>query len=235
MKMPIMSAWTAGPSRSHRARRMLHRKTSPNRCRLICMADCLSLYANCRTDESARVLVIACNLDKDSFSAAAAKPISDSWQWPTCRASLRGLRISLAAGPESTHAHWLKAMTDRRRENRPGTLQANSPAKSVVESIIRRVKTGRSKRQLCSRSATHRSGPATGHRRQSRSDTRGDEATCGGRISGNPTSERCASAAAHAPRNRKPLRCAGSFGGICRKSRGSAIRQSGLSSWYYQA
>jgi DNA-binding GntR family transcriptional regulator len=31
-------------------------------------------------------------------------------------------------------------MTDRRRENRPSTLLANPPAKSVVESIIRRVK-----------------------------------------------------------------------------------------------
>lgn len=32
-------------------------------------------------------------------------------------------------------------MTDRRRKSRPGTAQTDSPAKSVVESIIRRVKT----------------------------------------------------------------------------------------------
>jgi DNA-binding GntR family transcriptional regulator len=42
---------------------------------------------------------------------------------------------------KSTNTHWPKSMTDRRRKNRPGPSQANAPAKSVVESIIRRIKT----------------------------------------------------------------------------------------------
>jgi DNA-binding GntR family transcriptional regulator len=59
---------------------------------------------------------------------------------PPCFAS-GPKNLTGGAGLESTHANWLKTMTDRRREDRPGTLPANSPAKSVVESIIRRVKT----------------------------------------------------------------------------------------------